>query len=128
MNIKESAVGFDSFAIGIESIIVLFLCVSYLFIQIRGSNSLLIYSTFNFWVVITFLIYFAGTFFLYLLTASLSESIAFQKEYFIINISFNILKNILLCVAMTMKLNDTVSKQKNAIPKLDDDFFIPKNN
>jgi hypothetical protein len=116
--------GFDSFAIGIECIIVLFLSISYLFIQIRNSTNLLIYSTFDFWVVITFLIYFSGTFFLYILAESMGKNVAFQKQYFIINISFNILKNILLCVAMTMKLNDSVKQQKNGIPDLDDDIFI----
>ena len=48
----------------------------------------------------------------------------FRKQYFIINIAFNILKNILLCIAMTMKLNDTVKQQKNVIPELDDDLFF----
>jgi hypothetical protein len=54
----------------------------------------------------------------------MGKNIAFQRQYFIINISFNILKNILLCVAMTMKLNDSVKQQKNGIPDLDDDIFI----
>lgn len=124
----NTGIEFDSVAIGIESIIVILLCIYYLFTQINGTNSLLIYSTFNFWVVITFLIYFAGTFFLYILAQGLKYDIAFRKEYFIINISFNILKNILLCVAMTMKSNQVVNKQKNAIPELDDDFFITKKN
>ena len=52
---------------------------------------------------------------------------SFQKQYFIINISFNILKNILLSVAMTMKLNDPVKQQKNKIPDLGDDFFKSEN-
>ena len=117
----------DSFASGIESIIILLLCISYLFSEIRGSNSLIIYSTFNFWVVIAFLIYFSGTFFLYLLANKMSTDPSFHKLYFIINISFNILKNILLCVAMTMKLNDTVNQQKATIPDLDDDLFIQSN-
>ena len=119
--------GFDSFAIGIECIIVLFLSISYLFSQLRSSNNLFIYSTFNFWVVITFLIYFSGTFFLYILAESMAKNVAFQKQYFIINISFNILKNILLSIAMTMKLNDTVNQQKSQIPDLDDDMFISEN-
>jgi len=114
---------FNSFATGIESIIVLLLCSYYLFTQIKGSNSLLIYSTFNFWVVIAFFIFFSGTFFLYLLTNKMYRSASFQTLYFVINISFNILKNILLCVAMTMKLNDSVSQQKTIIPELDDDIF-----
>lgn len=121
---KKDPFGFDSITSGIECIILLFLCISYLFTQLRGSNSLKIYFTFDFWVVITFLIYFSGTFFLYILAQSMGRDIAFQKQYFIINISFNILKNILLCIAMTMKLNDTVNQQKSAIPKLDDELFF----
>lgn len=116
--------GFDSFTSGIESIIILALCAYYLFSQIRGSNSLLIYSTFEFWVVITFLIYFSGTFFLYLMTDKMRENLNFQQLYFIINISFNILKNILLSIAMTMRLNNTIDKQSKTFPKLDDDLFI----
>ena len=115
--------GFDSFTSGIESIIILLLCAYYLFSQIRGSNSLLIYSTFEFWVVITFLIYFSGTFFLYLMADKMRKNLNFRELYFIINISFNILKNILLSVAMTMRLN-SIDKQSKTLPKLDDDFFI----
>ena len=115
--------GFDSFTSGIESIIILLLCAYYLFSQIRSSNSLLIYSTFDFWVVITFLIYFSGTFFLYLMADKMSKNLNFQQLYFIINISFNILKNILLSVAMTMRLN-SINKQSKTLPKLDDDLFI----
>ena len=120
---------FDSFATGIESIIVIILCIYYLFSQIKSSNSLLIYSTFNFWVVIAFLIPFSGTFFLYLFADKMVSNTSFQKIYFIINISFNILKNILLSVAMTMRLNDAVNQQKSLIPDLDNDIFIhAKNN
>lgn len=115
---------FDSFTSGIEAIIIILLCIYYLYKQLKGVNDLRIYSTFNFWIVITFLIYFCGTFFLYLMTSSMKANVSFQKQYFIINISFNILKNILLCVAMTMKLNDTVNQQKSFIPHLDDDLFF----
>jgi len=121
---KKDPFGFDSITSGIECIIVLLFCISYLFIQLRGSNNLAIYSTFDFWVVITFLIYFSGTFFLYILAQSMGRNIAFQRQYFIINIAFNILKNILLSIAMTMKLNDTVNPQKTVIPQLDDELFF----
>lgn len=115
---------FDSFTSGIESILVIFLCIYYLYTELKGSINLTIYTTFNFWVVVTFLIYFCGTFFLYIMAESMRESVTFQKQYFVINISFNILKNTLLCVAMTMKLNKRVNEQKSIIPDLDDDLFI----
>jgi hypothetical protein len=114
----------DSIVSGVECIIVFFLCIYYLYSQIKGTDSLLIYSTFNFWIVIAFLIYFSGTFFLYLMADRMMSNPAFQKLYFIINISFNILKNILLCVAMTMKLNHTVKQQKSVIPDLGDDLLF----
>ena len=121
--------GFDSFTSGIESMIILLLCVYYLFSQIKGSNTLLIYSTFDFWIVIAFLIYFSGTFFLYLMTDKMMQSTYFQQLYFIINISFNILKNILLSIAMTMRLNDSINQISKTLPKLDDDIpFMKKNN
>jgi len=119
---------FDSFASGIEAIIVLMLCMAYLFSQVKGNNSLVIYSTFNFWTVIAFFIYFSGTFFLYLMTDKMRVSVSFQKMYFIINISFNILKNLLLSVAMTMKLNGVVKEQKKVIPDLGEDLFIYQKN
>lgn len=121
--------GFDSFAIGIESIVIIVFCIYYLYLQIKNANDLMIYSTFNFWIIITFLIYFAGTFFLYIMTENMVYDVAFQKLYFIINISFNILKNILLCIAMTMRTDDSSDKNKLniALPELDDEiFFQPK--
>ena len=113
---------FDSFAIGIESIIILILCIYYLYLEIKESDSLLIYSTFNFWVIITFLIYFSGTFFLYIMTENTYHDIAFQKLYLVINSCFSILKNILLCVAMCMKMNNTnTRKLPPVIPYLDEE-------
>lgn len=123
--IYNKGVEFDSFASGIESIIIILLCVYYLFVQIRGANNLLLYSTLDFWVVIAFLIYFSGTFFLYLMTDNMKGNPSFQKIYFIINISFNILKNLLLCVAMTMKLNNP-KESSSLLPDLDDNIFHKK--
>lgn len=118
----------DSLPSGIESIIIILLCIYYLFTQIKGSISLLIYSTFNFWVVITFLFYFSGTFFLYIMTESMRENADFQKQYFIINIVFNILKNILLAIAMTMRLNNNKEKEVQSPVFNDEIFFKTKDN
>lgn len=94
---------FDSIAVGVESIIILLFCIFYLALQIRGSHNLFVYSTSNFWIVITFLIYISGTFFLYIMAENMIQSREFQIEYIVINSVFNILKNILLSVAMIMK-------------------------
>jgi hypothetical protein len=63
----------------------------------------LIYASINFWIIISFLIYLSGTFFLYIYSESRINDKTFIKEYIIINSSFIILKGILLGVAMLMK-------------------------
>ncbi len=62
------------------------------------------------------------------MTDKMRVSVSFQKMYFVINISFNILKNVLLSVAMMMKLNATAKGQKKIIPDLDDDLLIYQKN
>ncbi len=95
--------GFDSVAIGIESLFIIFMCIYYLITQIKGVTNLQVYSTSNFWIIITFLIYLSGTFFLYILTATMINDKAFRIQYVYINSFFNILKNVLLSIAMLMK-------------------------
>ncbi len=112
---------FDSFTAGLESIIIILLCIYYLVVQIKGSNSLFVYSSSNFWIIITFLIYLSGTFFLYIMTENMAKSKSFQNQYVVINSVFNILKNILLSIAMLMKPTPTnIQKQKDK--SWDDDF------
>lgn len=118
---------FDSIASGIESLIIITVCVYFIFSQIKGVNNLVIYSTFSFWIAVSFLIYFSGTFFLYILTENMMKDLEFQKLYFIINIAFNVLKNILLSIAMTMKVN-SILKSKESLPDLDEDLFFQKTN
>lgn len=107
---------FDSITSGVESIFIILLCINYLVVQLKGSNNLFVYSTSNFWIVITFLIYLSGTFFLYIMTENMIKDRAFRIQYLIINSAFNILKNVLLSIAMLMKEtppNEQVKKSKN---------------
>ncbi|HEY5371651.1 MAG TPA: hypothetical protein VIJ75_21905 [Hanamia sp.] len=122
---------FGSFEAGVESILIILLCAYYLFYQVKSSNTLLVYSTFNFWVVIAFFLYFSGTFFLYLFTDKMARNPEFQKLYFIINIVVNIMKNVLLCVAMTMKSEKSLnyrSNKQDGLPDLSDDLLIHAKN
>ncbi len=105
---------FDSIAVGVESILIILMCIFYLIAQIRGNNNLFVYSTSNFWVIITFLIYISGTFFLYIMAENMIQTKSFHDQYIIINSVFNILKNILLSVAMLMKSQPVINQnQKN---------------
>lgn len=76
----------------------------------------MIYTTLNFWVIISFLIYISGTFFLNIYAESMLSDKTFLKQYIIINSSFNILKNILLSVAMLMKPEE-IKDDKTIFPE-----------
>jgi hypothetical protein len=106
---------FDSITVGVESILIILMCIYYLIVQIKGANNLFVYSTSNFWIVITFLIYLSGTFFLYIMAENMINDRAFQSQYDIINSAFNVLKNVLLSIAMLMKpaLVNTYAKKNN---------------
>lgn len=100
------------------------MCIYYLIVQLKGLNNLSVYSTSNFWVIITFLIYTSGTFFLYIMAANMIQDKHFRVQYIIINSAFNLLKNILLAIGMLMKpspVNVRVQKNNNL-----DDLFSHK--
>jgi hypothetical protein len=91
------------FSYGLECILIIGLSIFYFFEQIKKPDSLYIYSQPRFWVVSAYLIYTAGTFFLFLYQDDLSMEE--QKRYFILNSVFLILKTFILSIAMLMKTN-----------------------
>lgn len=94
---------FNSISSGIETVLIISMCIYYFFDQLKQPNTFLIYSSINFWIIIGFLIYLAGTFFLYIYADKMLADKAFRRIYLIINSSAYILKNVLFSVAMLMK-------------------------
>ena len=113
---------FDSTTVGVESLLTILMCIYYLMVQIKGSNDLFVYSTSNFWIIITFLIYLSGLFFLYIMAENMIASRAFKIQYTIINSVFNILKNVLLSVAMLMKATPIKNKLQQNSDYREDNF------
>lgn len=104
--------GFDSFTSGLDALLIIGMCIYYLFMQIKGSISLRIYSTSNFWVIITFLLYVSGTFFLYIMAENMLDDRSFVIQYTYINSAFNIIKNVLLSIAMLMTVDEVQPERK----------------
>lgn len=94
---------------GLECICIIGLSVYYFFEQVRKPDSFYIYSQTRFWVVAAYLIYTAGTFFLFLYLSDLS--LIEQRKYFVLNSGFLILKTIILSIAMLMKTRVTERKK-----------------
>lgn len=88
----------DSVSIGIETILILFFSFYFLYEQINKPETVFLYNTYHFWIITGFIIYFSGSFFVYLFASYIP-----QKElrifWLIINI-FSILKNIFFSIGI----------------------------
>jgi hypothetical protein len=92
---------FDSLSLSLASIFFIPYCILLLYEQIRDTDIMVAYNNKKFWIIIAFFLYFSGTLFLYLYFKQLTVE---QKlSYWQINNFFEILKNILFCVAFIMK-------------------------
>jgi len=86
-----------------------------------------LFTTFIFWFAVAFLINFSGNFLLFVYSETSNKEADFKINYTIIYSTVTIIKNLLLCIAVTMKenLNKTNSNNANLIPNLDPEIFIP---
>jgi hypothetical protein len=92
---------FDSLPASVESILIVFFCILYLFEQINTPEVVLVYESYKFWIIIGFLIYLAGGLSLYILAANLTDEE--MNSYWKINYAFNMVKNLLFAIAFAMK-------------------------
>jgi hypothetical protein len=100
--IKEIIPGeIDSIPLAISSIILISCSLVYFFETIQTPEISFIYSKPSFWVVVGIMIYFSGTFFLFLQYENLSDTD--KKTFWIINMFCLILKNIFFSISFILK-------------------------
>ena len=95
---------FDSVPVGTEAILVIAFSVYYFFEQINTPKTLFIYNTSSFWVVVGFLLYLAGSFFIFIY-ASYVPFDEIRKFWFVTFI-FNTLKNIFISIGILVSYNN----------------------
>ena len=95
----------DSIQIGVETIIILVFSYYYLYERMNDTNTLFIYNTYPFWIVIAIVLYLSGSFFVYIFVNYLSKD-EIRKFWVITNI-FSILKSILFAVAILIHAKPT---------------------
>jgi hypothetical protein len=96
-NIATSFHNIDSIPIGVETILILVFSFYYLYEQMNDSNQLFIYSKYQFWIVIGFMIYLAGSFFVFLFASTLENKVVTQ--YWFLTNCFSVIMNILFAIA-----------------------------
>lgn len=106
--LHRSSSNFDSWSASLEAILIIIYSIIFLYGQIKDPSILFVYNTKKFWVVSAIFIYFSSTLFLFLYAATFTARE--HKSYWYINNIFDIIKNILFCIAFAMKKSD---KRKN---------------
>ncbi len=91
----------DTIPIAVSSIVLISGSIFYLFETIQKPEITFVYSKQSFWVVVGIMIYFSGTFFLFLQFDSLSR--ADQLNFWTINLICFVLKNIFFSISFTLK-------------------------
>jgi hypothetical protein len=109
---------FDSLSASVEAILIIIYSIMFLYAQIKDPSVLFVYNTKKFWVVSAFFIYFSSTLFLFLYAATFTPKE--HKSYWYINNIFDIIKNILFCIAFAMKKSD---KSKNPVLESYEDSY-----
>jgi len=92
---------FDSLQVSIEALIIISFSVYYFFEQINRPEITFIYTEKSFWIICGFLIYMAGTFFLFLMSANLPKEEL--SKFWVISQLGNILKNVFFAIAFSIK-------------------------
>ncbi|MBO9633087.1 MAG: hypothetical protein J7578_08200 [Chitinophagaceae bacterium] len=111
----------DSMTITVENILLIIFCMFYFFKEISQPQSVFIYSSYAFWVIVSILIYSTGTFFYFAYSDNLSDDD--WHKWSIINHIFTIIKNILFGIAVIMpKKVNTLQSQEKQYP---DQLFDP---
>lgn len=110
---------FDSVPASLESIFIICFCIAFFYEQLKITEIPLNYSSKEFWIVITIFLYMAATFILFVSTYYMSEEE--RKEYWSIALIANIVKNLLLCIAFSIKSNSNkkslIIKSQNILEK-----------
>jgi hypothetical protein len=95
---------FDFWAALTTTLLIVFYSIFFFYEQVNSPETLFIYQSHNFWIVVGCIIYLSGTLFLFLYTSDLPDK---QKNaLWSINIVFEIVKNIFFSIAFIVARND----------------------
>ena len=86
-----------------ESLFFILLNIYFFFEKIKQEANESLFNTFMFWFAVAFLINFSGNFLLFVYSETSKKDPDFNTNYTIIYSTVTILKNLLLCLAITMK-------------------------
>jgi hypothetical protein len=104
---------FDSFATGVSSLLLLIISIYFLYSKVSNNQAAFNFDSITI-IVCAFIIYFSGTFFIYIFSSNYINSVKFKEIYNVINSIVLIIRNFLILLAF-FRLNkyDLNSKEFN---------------
>ena len=114
---------FDSVPVACESILIFTFSLYYLFEQINKPRVLFIYNTSMFWIILGFLVYLAGSFFIYTFADNLDKND--RVKFWFIPFIFNTIKNIFFSIAFSLR--EAKDKSSSSLSSYDNYFKTPFN-
>jgi hypothetical protein len=94
---------FDFWAALITTILIVIYSICFFYERLNSVQTLIIYQSFQFWIVVGCLIYLSGTLFLFLYTSDIKNKQ--NSSLWTINIAFEIVKNIFFSIAFIIGKN-----------------------
>ncbi len=88
-----------------ECIFFIILTIYFFFEKMKQDVNDPLFTTFAFWIAVAFLLNFSGNFLLFVYSETSNKEPDFKTNYTIIYSTVTVIKNILLCIAVTMKEN-----------------------
>lgn len=113
----------DSVPIACESILIFTFSLYYLFEQINKPSVLFIYNTSMFWIILGFLVYLAGSFFIYTLADEIDRNDL--GKFWFVTFIFNTIKNIFFSIAFSRR--EAKDKSSSSLSSYDNFFKNPYN-
>jgi len=98
--ITSSSGSVDSVPSGLTALIFFIYCIYYLFEKVKDISSPFLYDFPEFWIVVSIIIYAAGTFFPFINAQTYLHSPGFWEDYELIHSALYIIRNLLFCVAI----------------------------
>jgi hypothetical protein len=93
---------FDSIPTGLSALLILFYSSSFLYDKINNPKTSLLYNTQSFWVTVGMMIYFSGTFFLFIFSQDEFENPEFRLIFDFLLLTFSILRNLFFAIAFLL--------------------------
>ncbi|WP_460560185.1 hypothetical protein [Ferruginibacter profundus] len=108
----------------VESFFMLIILIYFFYEKIKYEVQIPLYESKPFWIAVALFIFFSGNFFLLIYSKTMINDLNFRAQYVFIYSSFNIFKNLLLCVALFIKeTNIPLTPNNNPFDMLDENPY-----